>query len=93
MSENEKQSENTINNQQIEEVDYADPESPTLAIRRLTSPTTGPKERQTDIVETNNVDMAGTVLPVPHRPQQQKRHLRHLLRRQPNNDIHGTLHF
>ena len=64
MSENEQQSENTITNQQIEEVVYADPESPTLAIRRLASPTTGPHERPTDIVETNNnADTSDTVLP------------------------------
>ena len=43
-----KQTNNTVDNQPHEEVDYADPESPTLAIRQLTSPTTGPKERQTD---------------------------------------------
>ena len=39
---------NTVNDQQHEEVDYADPESPTLAIRRLASPTTGQTERHTD---------------------------------------------
>ena len=32
---------NTVNVQQHEEVDYADPESQTLEIRRLASPTTG----------------------------------------------------
>ena len=47
------QTDNTVNNQQLGEVDYADPESPTLAIRRLASPTTGPNERLTDVVETN----------------------------------------
>ena len=64
MSENKQQTDNTVNNQQIEEVDYADPESPTLAIRRLASPTTVPNVRPTDIVETNNnADTADTVQP------------------------------
>jgi hypothetical protein len=39
---------NTVNDQQNENVDYADPESPTLAIRRLASPTTGQTKRQND---------------------------------------------
>ena len=39
---------NTVNDQQHEEVDYADPESPTLEIQRLASPTTGNTERPTD---------------------------------------------
>ena len=55
---------NTVNDQQHEEVEYADPESPTLAIRRLASPTTGVNERLTDVVETNdNADTTDTVLP------------------------------
>ena len=64
MFEQNNMTDNTVNNQQHEEVDYADPESPTLAIRRLASPTTGPNERLTDVVETNdNADTADTVLP------------------------------
>ena len=64
MSENNIHTDNTVNNQQLEEVDYADPESPTLAIRRLASPTTDPNERLTDEVKTNdNADTADTVLP------------------------------
>ena len=64
MSEQTKQTDNTVNNQQHKEVDNADPESPTLAIRRLASPTTGPNERLTDVVETNDkADTADTVLP------------------------------
>ena len=39
---------NAVNEPQHEEVDYADPESPTLAIRRQASPTTGDTERPTD---------------------------------------------
>ena len=39
---------NAVNDQQNEQVDYADPESPTLAIRRLASPTTGQTTRHTD---------------------------------------------
>ena len=64
MSEHNVQTDNTVNNQQLKEVDYADPESPTLAIRQLASPTTGPNERLTDVVETNdNAGKADTVLP------------------------------
>ena len=39
---------NAVNDQQNEDVDYADPESPTLAIQRPNSPTTGQTERPTD---------------------------------------------
>ena len=39
---------NAVNDQQTEEVDYSDPESPTLAIRRLASPPTGQTTRHTD---------------------------------------------
>ena len=39
---------NAVNEPQHEEVDYADPESPTLAIRRQASPTTGDTKRLTD---------------------------------------------
>jgi len=39
---------NAVNDQQNEEVDYADAESPTLAIRRLASPPTGQTTRSTD---------------------------------------------
>jgi hypothetical protein len=64
MSENNRQTDNTVNDQQLEEVYYADPESPTLAIRRLASPTIGPNERLTDVIQTNqNADTADTVLP------------------------------
>ena len=64
MSEQNIQTNNTVNNQQLEEVDYADPESPTLAIQRLASPNTGPNERLTDAIQTNqNADTADTVLP------------------------------
>ena len=48
MSEQNNMTDNTVNDQQHEEVDYADPESPTLAIR-LASPTTGQTERPTDV--------------------------------------------
>ena len=64
MSTQNKQTDNTVDNQPHEEVDYADPESPTLAIRQLSSPTTGPTERQTDALETNEfVYTPGTDLP------------------------------
>ena len=39
---------NAVNDQQNEEVDYADAESPTLPIRRLASPPTGQTTRHTD---------------------------------------------
>ena len=45
---------NTVDNQPHEEVDYVDSESPTLAIWQLSSSTTGPTERQTDALETND---------------------------------------
>ena len=61
MSDNNEQTDNTVNNQQHEEVDYADPESPTLAIRHFALPTTGTAEHLTDVVETDNT--ADTVLP------------------------------
>ena len=48
MSTQNNQTDNTVNDQQYEEVDYADPESPTLEIQRLASPTTGNTERPTD---------------------------------------------
>ncbi len=46
MSEQNQTTDNTVNDQHNEAVDYADPESPTLAIRRLASPTTGQTKRQ-----------------------------------------------
>ena len=53
----------TVNNQQHEEVDYADPESPTLEIRQFASPTTGTAERLTDVVEMDDTaDTANTLL-------------------------------
>jgi len=62
MSEQNQTTDNTVKDQHNEEVDYADPESPTLAIRRL--PTTGPNKCLTDVVATNdNADTADTVLP------------------------------
>ena len=64
MSENNIQTDNTVNNQQHEEVDYTEPESPTLAIQQFASPTTGTAELLTDIVETDNTaDTANTLLP------------------------------
>ena len=64
MSENNIQTDNTVNNQQHEEVDYADPESPTLAIRQFASPTTGTAEHLIDVVKTDNTaDTANTLLP------------------------------
>ena len=59
MSDNNEQMVNTVNDHQHEKVDYADPESPTLAVRQSALPTTGPVERLSDVVETdNNADMA-----------------------------------
>ena len=55
---------NTVNCHQHEEVDYAEPESPTLAVRQSASPTTGPVERLTDVIETDNkADTADMLLP------------------------------
>ena len=89
MSEQHNMTDNTVNDQQHEEVDYADPESPTLAIRQLASPTTGPNERLTDVVETNdNADTADTVLPggVTTLATTPTRHRLYPLRLQPRNE-------
>ena len=64
MSINNEQMVNMVNNHHHEEVDYADPESPTLAVRQSASPTTGPVEHLTDVIETdNNADTADMLLP------------------------------
>ena len=63
MSEQNNMTDNTVNDQQHEEVDYADPESPTLAIRRLTSPTTGQTNRQPDVHSIELADIFDAVLP------------------------------
>ena len=51
MSDNTDQMVTTVTDHQHEEVDYADPESPTLAVPQYTSTTTGTDERPTDVVE------------------------------------------
>ena len=54
---------NAVNEPHDEEVDYADPESPTLAIRRQASPTTGDTKRLTDdadLAEKINYRPTGT---------------------------------
>ena len=72
MSEQNHMTDNTVNEQQNEEVDYADPESPTLAIRRLASPTTGQTERQTDVIQL--ADIVDTVLPGMVAPPAEQAH-------------------
>ena len=64
MSDNNEQMVNTVNCHQHEEVDYAEPESPTLAVRQSASPTTGPVDRLTDVIEIdNNADTEDMLLP------------------------------
>ena len=54
---------NTVNTHQHEEVDYANPESPTFAAWQSASPP-GPVERRTDVIETDNdADTADMLLP------------------------------
>ena len=62
MSKQNNMTDNTVNDQQHEEVDYADPELPTPAIRRLASPTTGQTERQTDVHSIQLADIVDAVL-------------------------------
>ena len=63
MSEQNNMTDNTVNDQQHDEVDYADPESPTLAIQRLASPTTGETERPFDVHSIELADIVDAVLP------------------------------
>ena len=63
MSEQNNMTDNTVNDQQHEELDYADPESPTRAIRRLASPTTGQTERPTDVHSIELADIIDKPLP------------------------------
>jgi len=73
MSDNNEQMVTTVNDHQHEEVDNADPESPTLAVTQSTSTTTDPVERPTDrVVTDNNADTADILLPgdTPKRRQQ-----------------------
>ena len=64
MCDSNEQTDNKVKYQQHEEVDYADPESPTLEIRQFASPTTGSAERLTDVADTDNTaDTADTLLP------------------------------
>ena len=66
MTEQNNMTDNMVNDQQHEEVDYADPESPTLAIRRLASPTTGQTERPTDVHSIELADIIDKPLPRKH---------------------------
>ena len=54
---------NAGNDQLNEVVDYADPKSPTLAIRRLNSPTTGQTDRQPKVHRIELADIVDAVLP------------------------------
>ena len=64
MSDNNEQIVITVNDHQHEEGYYVDLESPTLAVPQYASPTTGPVERLTDVVVTDqNADKADILLP------------------------------
>ena len=63
-----KQPTDGLHGQQLEEFDYADPESSTLAIRRLATPTTGSNEPLTDVVETNNMTALTLAKPADEAP-------------------------